>query len=166
MRIGHGYDVHKFGGDGPIILGTVAIDFSKGLIAHSDGDVLLHALCDAILGALGKGDIGKWFPDTDNQWLGVDSSLLLAKVVSMMVDEQWIIGNIDITIIAQKPKMSPHLEVMKDKISKVIGCNIDQINIKATTTEGLGFTGRKEGIAVHSVVLLRSKHDQKLSTNN
>jgi len=167
MKIGHGYDVHKFGGDGPIILGGVAIDNPQGLLAHSDGDVLIHALCDALLGALGLGDIGHWFPDTDPKLKGVDSRYLLRKVAELIHENQYCLGNADITIIAQIPKMAPHLKLMKTYLAQDLKTCDDQINIKATTTEGLGFAGRKEGIAVHAVVLLmqqaQSQNDSKPS---
>lgn len=154
MRIGHGYDVHKFGGSGPITLGGVKIDYEQGLIAHSDGDVALHALCDALLGALAMGDIGKHFPDTDQAYAGADSRELLRKVFSLAEDKNLVLGNLDLTIIAQAPKMAPHIENMRRVIAEDLNAEIDQINVKATTTEKLGFTGRKEGIACHAVVLL------------
>ena len=154
MRIGHGYDVHKFGGKGPIRLGGVNIPYHKGLLAHSDGDVLLHALCDAIIGALGEGDIGHWFPDTDNQYQNINSCTLLQKVISRMFEKKHQINNADITIIAEQPKMAQHIVTMKNVISELCKVPVDAINIKATTTEGLGFIGREEGIAVQAVVLL------------
>ncbi|MBU2977528.1 2-C-methyl-D-erythritol 2,4-cyclodiphosphate synthase [Alteromonas sp. C1M14] len=159
MRIGHGFDVHKFGGDGPIIVGGVAIPYSQGLIAHSDGDVLLHALCDAILGAAALGDIGKHFPDTDASFSGADSRQLLRHVLSLVNEQGYCIGNADMTIVAQAPKMAPHIHTMRTLIAEDCNCDIGAINVKATTTEKLGFTGRKEGIAAHAVVLL-----QKVST--
>ncbi len=155
MRIGHGYDVHKFGGEGPICLGGVKISHTQGLIAHSDGDVLIHALCDALLGALGEGDIGHWFPDTEPEWAGIDSRHILRQVAKLMFKNQYNLGNADITIIAQTPKMAPHLQGMKTALAQDLSCQQQQINIKATTTEGLGFIGREEGIAVHAVVLLQ-----------
>jgi len=157
MRIGHGFDVHKFGGAGPLILAGVAVPFEQGFIAHSDGDVAIHALCDAILGALCLGDIGNHFPDTDGQYENISSRILLRHVVALMDEKAYQIGNADITIIAQAPKMAPHLLAMRSCLSEDLNCDIDQINVKATTTEKLGYTGRKEGIAVHCVVLLQAK---------
>ena len=154
MRIGHGFDVHKFGGEGPLMLAGVAIPFDKGFIAHSDGDVAIHALCDAILGALCLGDIGNHFPDTDGKYENISSRILLRHVVSLMVKKGYQIGNGDITIIAQAPKIAPHLLAMRECLSEDLNCSIDQINVKATTTEKLGYAGRKEGIAVHCVILL------------
>ena len=154
MRIGHGFDVHKFGGQGPIVLGGVAIPFDHGFIAHSDGDVAIHALCDAILGALCLADIGNHFPDTDGQYENISSRILLRHVVSLMTEEGFQLGNADITIVAQAPKMAPHLLAMRTCLSEDLQTSIGQVNVKATTTEKLGYTGRKEGIAVHAVVLL------------
>mgnify|MGYP000580833388 FL=1 len=154
MRIGHGFDVHKFGGEGPLMLAGVAIPFDKGFIAHSDGDVAIHALCDAILGALCLGDIGNHFPDTDGKYENISSRILLRHVVNLMVEKGYQIGNGDITIIAQAPKIAPHLLAMRECLSEDLNCSIDQINVKATTTEKLGYAGRKEGIAVHCVILL------------
>ncbi|MBL0709643.1 MAG: 2-C-methyl-D-erythritol 2,4-cyclodiphosphate synthase [Colwellia sp.] len=156
MRIGHGFDVHKFGGKGPLILAGVAVPFDQGFIAHSDRDVAIHALCDAILGALCLGDIGHHFPDTDGQYENISSRILLRHVVGLMIEKNYQIENGDITIIAQSPKMAPHLLAMRQCLSEDLQCDIDQINVKATTTEKLGYTGRKEGIAVHCVVLLVS----------
>lgn len=154
MRIGHGYDVHAFGDGDKLILGGVSIPYHQSFIAHSDGDVLIHALIDAILGALALGDIGQHFPDTDQQWQGADSRLLLAHIVRKMDEQGYQLGNADITIVAEQPKMMPHLDAMRDNLSADIGCRRDQLNIKATTTEKLGFVGRKEGISCHAVVLL------------
>lgn len=154
IRIGHGYDVHKFGGLGPIVIAGVKIEHDMGLIAHSDGDVVLHALCDALLGALALGDIGKHFPDTDPTLAGVDSRKLLRHVYKLITDKQYQLGNLDLTIVAQTPKMAPHIELMRENIAEDLNANISQINVKATTTERLGFTGRKEGIAAYAVVLL------------
>lgn len=155
LRIGHGFDVHKFGGDGPIIIGGVSIPCEQGLLAHSDGDVLLHAVCDAILGALALGDIGHHFPDTDAQYAGADSRELLRSVFSHAIEQGYALGNLDCTIIAQAPKMAPHIAAMKSNLADDLACNASQINVKATTTEKLGYTGRKEGIACHVVVLLQ-----------
>lgn len=154
MRIGHGFDVHKFGGDGPIVIGGVSIDYEQGLVAHSDGDVLLHALCDALLGAAALGDIGKHFPDTDDAYSGADSRVLLRHVVHVVNEKGYTLGNTDMTIVAQAPKMAPHIQAMREIIAKDCHCELDAINVKATTTEKLGYTGRKEGIAAHAVVLL------------
>ncbi len=157
MRIGHGYDVHKFGGEGPIVIGGVSIDYEQGLLAHSDGDVLIHALCDALLGAAAMGDIGKHFPDTDDEWSGVDSRFLLRHVVGLLKERGYVLSNADMTIVAQAPKMAPHVQTMREVLASDCGCAVDDINVKATTTEKLGFTGRKEGIAAHAVVLIRAK---------
>lgn len=154
MRIGHGFDVHKFGGDGPITIGGVRVDYAQGLVAHSDGDVLLHALSDAILGAAALGDIGKHFPDTDDAYAGVDSRVLLRHVISVIGEKGYRVSNADMTIVAQAPKMAPHIDAMCARIAEDCQCHIDDINVKATTTEKLGYTGRKEGIAAHAVVLL------------
>lgn len=156
MRIGHGYDVHKFGGEGPIVIGGVSIDYEQGLLAHSDGDVLIHALCDAILGAAAMGDIGKHFPDTDDEWSGVDSRYLLRHVISLVKNKGYGLSNADMTIIAQAPKMAPHIQDMRALLATDCQCSIEDINVKATTTEKLGFTGRKEGISAHAVVLLKA----------
>jgi len=154
MRIGHGFDVHKFGGEGPITIGGVKIDYVEGLVAHSDGDVLLHALCDALLGGAALGDIGKHFPDTDDAYAGADSRVLLRHVIAVVKEKGYKLGNADMTIVAQAPKMAPHIHAMREIIAKDCNVHIDDINVKATTTEKLGYTGRKEGIASHAVVLL------------
>ncbi|MCX8726483.1 2-C-methyl-D-erythritol 2,4-cyclodiphosphate synthase [Gilliamella sp. B2838] len=154
MRIGHGFDVHKFGGDGPITLAGVKIPYQYGLIAHSDGDVVLHAITDALIGALALGDIGKFFPDNDPQYLGIDSRILLKKVYSTIQVKGYQLVNLDTTIIAQEPKMRPHIDQMRINIAEDLNVHFDQISVKATTTEQLGFTGRKEGIACEAVVLL------------
>ncbi|GAA6172278.1 2-C-methyl-D-erythritol 2,4-cyclodiphosphate synthase [Colwellia sp. KU-HH00111] len=156
MRIGHGFDVHKFGGKGPLMLAGVAIPYEQGFVAHSDGDVAIHALCDAILGALCLGDIGNHFPDSDGQYENISSRILLRHVVALMKEKAYQIGNADITIIAQAPKIAPHLLAMRQCLSEDLQCDIEQVNVKATTTEKLGYTGRKEGIAVHCVVLLQT----------
>lgn len=157
MRIGHGYDVHKFGGKGPIVLGGVEIQYAQGLLAHSDGDVALHAISDAILGALGLGDIGHHFPDTDERFKDADSRELLREVFANATRQNYVLGNLDVTIIAQCPKMAPHIEAMRSNIAEDLQASTLQVNVKATTTERLGFTGRKEGIACHAVVLLERK---------
>ncbi len=154
MRIGHGYDVHRFTDGDFITLGGVQIPHKYGLLAHSDGDVLLHALSDALLGAAALGDIGKHFPDTDPQFKGADSRVLLRHVVGIVKAKGWKVGNVDATIVAQAPKMAPHIETMRQLIAEDLQVELDQVNVKATTTEKLGFTGREEGIAVHSVALL------------
>lgn len=154
MRIGHGYDVHRFGDGDFITLGGVRIAHHHGLIAHSDGDVLLHALTDALLGAAALGDIGRHFPDTDPRFKGADSRVLLRHALSLVQDKGWQVGNVDTTIVAQAPKMAPHIESMRAHIAADLGVELDQVNVKATTTEKLGFTGREEGIAVHAVALL------------
>ncbi|AUZ60843.1 MULTISPECIES: 2-C-methyl-D-erythritol 2,4-cyclodiphosphate synthase [Pseudomonas] len=154
MRIGHGYDVHRFCDGDFITLGGVRIPHKYGLLAHSDGDVLLHALSDALLGAAALGDIGKHFPDTDPQFKGADSRVLLRHVVGIVKAKGWKVGNVDATIVAQAPKMAPHIETMRQLIAEDLQVELDQVNVKATTTEKLGFTGREEGIAVHSVALL------------
>jgi 2-C-methyl-D-erythritol 2,4-cyclodiphosphate synthase len=163
MRIGHGFDVHKFGGNGPLMIAGVAVPYEHGFIAHSDGDVAIHALCDAILGALCLGDIGNHFPDNDYQYENISSRILLRHVVGLMIEKGYQIGNSDITIVAQAPKISPYLMAMRTCLSTDLHCDIEQINVKATTTEKLGYTGRKEGIAVHCVVLLIPKVDAILS---
>lgn len=157
MRIGHGFDVHKFGPGDHVVLGGVSIPYEHGLLAHSDGDVLIHALCDALLGAAGLGDIGKHFPDTDPEFEGADSRNLLRHVVGLLKTEGWAVGNIDSTLVAQAPKMAPHIEAMRVHLAADLDVDISAVNVKATTTEKLGFTGRKEGIAAHAVALLMPK---------
>ncbi|MCC5856430.1 MAG: 2-C-methyl-D-erythritol 2,4-cyclodiphosphate synthase [Idiomarina sp.] len=154
IRIGQGYDVHKFGGSGPIRIGGVDIDYEFGLVAHSDGDVLLHALTDALLGAIGEGDIGVWFPDNDPQFKGADSAVLLTTVFERVKSLGWTIGNLDVTVIAEAPKLNPHRDAIRARIAELLQIATQQVNVKATTTEKLGFTGRKEGIAAMAVVLL------------
>ncbi len=154
IRVGQGYDVHRFNDGDHIILGGVKIPYEQGLEAHSDGDVVLHALADALLGAAALGDIGKHFPDTDPEFKGADSRVLLRHVYRIVQDKGYRLGNADITIVAQAPKMLPHIVAMCDNIATDLHVEIDCINVKATTTEKLGFEGRKEGIAVHAVVLI------------
>lgn len=154
MRIGHGYDVHKFGGDAPLILGGVEVDYAQGLLAHSDGDVVLHAVADALLGAAGLGDIGKHFPDTDDTYAGADSGELLQHVYGLVQQQSLRLGNLDVTVVAQAPKLSPYIDAMRARIATLLGATAAQVNVKATTTEQLGFVGRKEGIGCHAVVLL------------
>ncbi len=154
MRIGHGYDVHRFQSGSFITLGGVQIAHDKSFVAHSDGDVLLHALTDALLGAAALGDIGQHFPDTDPAYQGADSRQLLRHVVELLKQAGWHIGNIDTTILAQAPKLAPHIGVMRENIAADLNLALDQVNVKATTTEGLGFVGREEGIAAYAVALL------------
>ncbi len=154
MRIGHGYDVHRLVDDRKLIIGGVEIPWEKGLLGHSDADVLLHAIADALLGALAMGDIGKHFPDTDPAFKGADSMNLLTHVVGLVKEKGYQVGNLDATIIAQRPKMAPHIQKMRENIARVCFVEVDRINVKATTEEGLGFTGRQEGISAHAVVLL------------
>ena len=155
LRIGNGFDVHAFDDQGDhVMLGGVRIPHSRGLKAHSDGDVVLHALTDALLGALALGDIGHYFPDTDPQWRGADSGKLLARVMQDIHGAGWRVGNVDLTVICQAPKLAPHLDAMRDRIAGLLGCHRDRVSVKATTTEKLGFTGRGEGIAVQASALL------------
>ncbi|OOF81001.1 2-C-methyl-D-erythritol 2,4-cyclodiphosphate synthase [Rodentibacter caecimuris] len=154
IRIGHGFDVHAFGEDRPLIIGGVSIPYHTGFIAHSDGDVALHALTDALLGAATLGDIGKLFPDTDMQYKNADSRELLREAFRQVKEKGYKVANVDITIIAQAPKMRPHIDDMRKLIAADLSCHIDQVNVKATTTEKLGFTGRSEGIACEAVALL------------
>ncbi len=154
MRVGTGYDVHRLVEARPLILGGVEISFEKGLLGHSDADVLVHALMDALLGAVGKGDIGSHFPDSQEQYRGISSLLLLGKVIDLLKQENFTVVNADMVIIAQKPKLAPYIKDMKEKIAAVLEVPPGVINIKATTTEGLGFTGREEGIAAQAVVLI------------
>lgn len=154
IRIGQGFDVHAFSEGDHVMLGGVAIPHSQGLKAHSDGDVALHALSDALLGALALGDIGHYFPDTDPQWKGADSGKLLAAIYQDVIAAGWQLGNADLTVICQAPKLAPHIDAMRERIADLLGCHVGQVSVKATTTEKLGFTGRKEGIAVLAVVLL------------
>ena len=155
MRIGHGYDVHRLEGGLPLVLGGVTIDHSKGLRGHSDADVVVHAVCDALLGAMGLGDIGQHFPDTDATLAGIDSRKLLRRVQLMMHEKSYRVGNLDVTIIAQAPKLAGHLAQMSENISVDLKTNSSKVNFKATTTEKLGFAGREEGIACHAVVLIK-----------
>ena len=159
IRIGHGFDVHQFGGNKPLKLAGVEIAHQHGFIAHSDGDVAIHALCDAILGALCLADIGNHFPDTDDDFANIDSRILLRHVVNLMHEKDYTLGNADITIIAQAPKIAPHLPAMRQCLADDLNAGIEQVNVKATTTEKLGYVGRKEGVAVHAVVLLMKKQN-------
>ena len=154
IRIGQGYDVHQLVKDRPLVLGGVTIEHEKGLAGHSDADVLIHSLCDALLGAAGKGDIGHHFPDTDSSYQNIDSRILLREVVSLLLADSWQLVNADMTIIAEAPKLAPHIPQMRSRLSNDMNVDESQLNIKATTTEKLGFCGREEGIAALAVVLL------------
>jgi len=154
MRIGHGFDAHRFAPERRLVLGGVEIPHELGMAAHSDGDVVLHALCDALLGAAGLGDIGQHFPDSSEEFRGIDSRLLLRRVVAAIRQQGLRVGNADLTVIAQAPKLAPHKEAMRENIAQDLQIPKARVNLKATTTEGMGFTGRKEGIACHAVVLL------------
>ncbi len=154
IRIGHGYDAHRFGHGDHVVLGGVSIPHDQGLIAHSDGDVLIHALCDALLGAAGLGDIGRHFPDTEAAWKDVDSRVLLRKVVSSLGEAGLTVGNVDATVIAQRPRLGEHIALMRERLADDLEVAVTRVNVKATTTEKMGFTGRGEGIAAHAVVLL------------
>ena len=154
MRIGHGYDVHRLVPGRRCIIGGVDIPFELGLDGHSDADVLTHAVMDALLGALALGDIGKHFPDTDPRYKGADSIALLRHVAALIREQGWQLGNLDATVLAQAPKLAPHIAQMRENLAAAIGCETDRISVKATTEEGLGFTGTKQGIAAHCVCLL------------
>jgi 2-C-methyl-D-erythritol 2,4-cyclodiphosphate synthase len=154
VRIGQGYDVHKLVKNRPLVLGGVTIEHEKGLAGHSDADVLIHSLCDALLGAAGEGDIGKHFPDSDSNYKNIDSRILLREVMSLLQKENWQLVNADMTIIAQEPKLAPHIAGMRRLLAKDMNIDESQLNIKATTTERLGFCGREEGIAAQAVVLV------------
>jgi 2-C-methyl-D-erythritol 2,4-cyclodiphosphate synthase len=154
LRIGNGFDVHALVAGRKLILGGVTIPWDRGLEGHSDADVLLHAVCDAILGALARGDLGAHFPDTDAKWKGADSRMLLRHVASLTSGAGWKIGNLDATVIAQAPKLAPHVAAMRANLAADLGCALDDVSVKATTTEHLGFTGRGEGIAAFATVLL------------
>ncbi|MEW6677184.1 MAG: 2-C-methyl-D-erythritol 2,4-cyclodiphosphate synthase [Pseudomonadota bacterium] len=154
MRVGHGFDVHAFAEGRKLIIGGVDIPHERGLLGHSDADVLLHALCDALLGAAALGDIGKHFPDSDPRYKGIDSRELLRHVAGLLAEKGWKVGNVDATIVAQAPKMAPHIPAMRAHISADLGVDEGAVNVKATTTEKLGFTGRGEGIAAEAVALI------------
>jgi 2-C-methyl-D-erythritol 2,4-cyclodiphosphate synthase len=155
MRIGHGYDVHRLVAERKLIIGGVEIPHTRGLLGHSDADVLVHAICDAVLGALGEGDIGRHFPDTDPAYGGISSLKLLHKVMALAESKGYAIGNLDATVIAQQPRLASHIIEMVKKIAAVCGTDVGRVNVKATTSEGLGFEGRCEGISAHAVVLLQ-----------
>jgi 2-C-methyl-D-erythritol 2,4-cyclodiphosphate synthase len=154
FRIGQGFDVHQFAEGRPLILGGITIPYEKGLLGHSDADVLLHTISDACLGAVGEGDIGKHFPDTDPAFKNADSAVLMQQVWEIVKEKGYTLGNVDCTIIAQTPKMAPHIETMRARIAELLEADVTQVNVKATTTEKLGFTGREEGIAAQAAVLL------------
>ncbi|WP_179951258.1 2-C-methyl-D-erythritol 2,4-cyclodiphosphate synthase [Billgrantia lactosivorans] len=154
LRIGHGFDVHRFGDGDHLMIGGVAVPFDRGFVAHSDGDVLLHAICDALLGACALGDIGRHFPDTDAAWAGADSRALLRHVLALVREAGYRVGNVDATVIAQAPKLAPHVAAMCIHIAEDLELALNAVNVKATTSERLGFTGRGEGIAAEAVVLL------------
>lgn len=157
MRIGHGYDVHRLVEGRKLILGGVFIPWEKGLLGHSDADVLLHALMDALLGAAALGDIGRHFPDTDEQYRGADSMALLRQVRTILSDHGFTVGNVDCTVLAQRPKLAPHIQQMRENIAAALEIPVDRVSVKATTEEGLGFTGEGLGIASHAVVLIDEK---------
>jgi len=157
FRIGHGYDVHKLTEERDLIIGGVNIPHHLGLLGRSDADVLLHAIMDALLGAAALGDIGKHFPDTDDSYKGIDSMLLLARVQDAISEKGYVLGNLDATVIAQRPKLRPYIETMRENIARVLFTDIDNVNVKATTEEKLGFTGRGEGISAHAVCILLKK---------
>ena len=154
MRIGHGFDAHRFGAARPLVIGGVTVPHPQGLLAHSDGDVLVHALCDALLGAAGLGDIGRHFPDSSAEYAGVDSRVLLRRVVALLGEQGLEVGNADLTVVAQAPKLAPHVPAIRATLASDLGVDPSRVNVKATTTERLGFAGRGEGIAVEAVVLL------------
>ena len=155
FRIGHGYDVHKLEEGKKFIIGGIEIDHDKGAVGHSDADVVIHVICDALLGALSLGDIGKHFPDTDNIYKGIDSKILLKKVMKLVKEEKCQISNVDVTILLQKPKLRNFIDSMRDTLSNIMEINKSQISVKATTTERLGFVGREEGVAAHCVCILK-----------
>ena len=154
IRIGHGFDVHAFGDGDHVMLGGVRVPHVRGIVAHSDGDVVLHALCDAMLGALALGDIGQHFPPTDERWKGADSMAFLTHCNQLLAARGWRVGNADITVICERPKVGPHAQAMREAIASDLGIELDAVSVKATTTEALGFTGRGEGIAAQAVCLL------------
>lgn len=160
IRIGHGFDVHRLVTGRPLVLGGVTIPWHLGLLGHSDADVLVHAVCDAMLGALGLGDIGKHFPDTDPAYRGIDSMRLLEHVVVLAAERGFTVGNLDATVVAQQPKLAPHIPAMVARLAKACRVDAGRINVKATTTEHLGYAGRGEGIAAHAVVLMEHAGDQ------
>lgn len=164
MRIGTGYDVHKLVKDRPLIIGGVHIDHELGLLGHSDADVLLHAIMDALLGAAALGDIGLHFPDTDERFAGADSMMLMEEVRKLLLEQGYVVGNVDATVIAQRPKLRPHIEAMRDNIARVLQVEKSAVNVKATTEEHLGFTGREEGISSQAVCILYDIYEGSSST--
>lgn len=154
MRIGHGYDVHRFGPGDHLMVGGVRIPHDYGVLAHSDGDVLLHAVCDALLGAAGLGDIGRHFPDSSEEFRDIDSRILLRRVVEQLQEKRLVVASLDVTLVVQSPKMAPYIELMRRHLAQDLDMTVSRVNVKATTTERLGFTGRGEGIACHAVTLL------------
>lgn len=154
IRVGHGYDVHALAEGLRLVIGGVEIAHTKGCVAHSDGDVAIHAICDALLGALALGDIGKLFPDTDAAYKGIDSKVLLRRVCDVVEEQGYSISNVDCTIAIQRPKLRPHIDTMRSTLAQVMGLEVDRVSVKATTTEHLGFEGREEGVSTHAVVLL------------
>jgi 2-C-methyl-D-erythritol 2,4-cyclodiphosphate synthase len=154
MRIGHGYDAHRFQAGRRLVLGGVAVPHDRGLAAHSDGDVVIHAICDALLGAAALGDIGQHFPDTQSELEGIDSRILLRHVVDLIQHAGYALGNVDATVVAQKPKLALHIPAMRERLAADMKIGIGQVNVKATTTEGMGYTGREEGIAAYAVAVL------------
>lgn len=154
MRIGFGYDVHALAEGLPFVICGVKVESEKGCVAHSDGDVAIHALCDALLGAVALGDIGKHFPDTDNSYKGIDSTILLGRTIDLLRNEGYKVGNVDITIALQHPKLRPHIDQMRERLAEVMGVEVGAVSVKATTTEKLGFTGREEGVAAYAVALV------------
>lgn len=154
IRVGHGYDVHALAGGLRLVLGGVEIEHTKGCVAHSDGDVAIHAICDALLGALAAGDIGKLFPDTSEEFRGIDSKILLRRVTDLVEEHGYRISNVDCTIAMQRPKLRPHIDAMREALASTMGLECDRVSVKATTTEHLGFEGREEGVSAHAVVLI------------
>lgn len=159
-RVGQGYDVHCWAKGRPLVLGGVEIPNEKGLLGHSDADALLHSICDAILGAMALGDLGKHFPDTDPAYKGISSLILLEKVAHMLTEAGWKVSNLDATVVAQRPRLAPYIPLMRESIARVLGVGVDRVSVKATTSEGLGFVGREEGIAAQAVVLLEKSTDE------
>lgn len=157
LRVGIGFDAHRLVEGRPLILGGVTIPFEKGLLGHSDADALSHAVCDALLGALGLGDMGKYFPDSDPKWKGMDSLVFVRVCVRLAGEKGWKVGNLDATLVCQKPKMAPYIGAMVEKLSKELGVATDRISVKAKTTEGMGFEGREEGLSVQAVVLMKKE---------
>lgn len=154
LRIGQGYDVHAFGEGDHVMLGGIRVPHARGIRAHSDGDVVIHALCDAILGALALGDIGRHFPPSDERWRGADSRQFLRHCRALAMERGWVVGNADITVVCERPKVGPHVDAIRTALASELGVDLDSISVKATTTEALGFTGREEGIAAQAVCLL------------